>query len=115
MKKIIIFSLFALMAFLPLIAYAGDTQIRYEGTMMIFPARDSVPDLDLDLYDIDLSNIPQEFKPMVGKIYRGYYTSPAAPSFLSGNLIYIFLTGYDQKKDNLEFAVARKRHRKKYR
>ncbi len=92
------------MAFLPLIALAGNDQIRYEGTMMIFPTKENVIDLDLDLFDFDFSNIPQEFSPMVGKVYRG---SIVAYSGAFRVIVYFFLTGYDQKKDCLEFAFAR--------
>ena len=47
--------------FVPLIALAGNDQIRYEGTMMIFPIKEGVIDLDLDLFDVDFSNILRSF------------------------------------------------------
>jgi hypothetical protein len=89
---------------LPFLAFSTDYQIKHEGTMLIFPSRDSVPDLDTDLFEIDLANIPQEFQGMMNKIYRGQYTNPSSST--KGPIVYIYLTSWHNGKKHLEFAVA---------
>jgi hypothetical protein len=104
MKIRLFVALLFLVCSFPFFSFSADYQVKYEGSIMVFPSKDSIPDLDMDLFEIDLRDIPNDFQSMANKIYRGYFTSPSSNA--RGPVVYLFLSSWNKGRNYAELAVA---------